>query len=219
MWFGADEEKLSSTNARVSSYPPEFLEYMYDPRNEHKTEFSKIVERSISPIRWRWAEMRDRYSSGFDQAFAKAMNGVIGVENALIIPVPTPGKRGSTGVSFYSGGSEEYFEELLAAHGAAFTLAANAAHLGMQKYRKDLPDAIALSKREREVLLWLSQGLRVTEISNRLNLREVTVHMHITNARKKTLSDHTRPSRRKSDYHGINLSLNRFAEASLVKLR
>ena len=42
-----------------------------------------------------------------------------------------------------------------------------------------------LSAREREVLLWLSTGLRTARIADRMGIREVTVTKHLTSARRK----------------------------------
>ena len=43
----------------------------------------------------------------------------------------------------------------------------------------------ALTSRERECLLWLSQGLRNDEVAERLDIKLVTVDFHLTNARRK----------------------------------
>lgn len=42
-----------------------------------------------------------------------------------------------------------------------------------------------LSGREREVLLWLGRGLRTDQIAHRLDLKAVTVSLHLKNARSK----------------------------------
>lgn len=43
----------------------------------------------------------------------------------------------------------------------------------------------SLSARETEVLKWLAAGLRTDQIAHTLDLKPVTVHLHITNARRK----------------------------------
>ena len=42
-----------------------------------------------------------------------------------------------------------------------------------------------LSGREREILLWLAEGLRTDQIAYQLNLKPVTIHMHLRSARHK----------------------------------
>ena len=49
----------------------------------------------------------------------------------------------------------------------------------------DNPSPSALSNREREVLLWLGRGERTDQIAHRLNLKPVTVTLHLKNARDK----------------------------------
>jgi DNA-binding CsgD family transcriptional regulator len=42
-----------------------------------------------------------------------------------------------------------------------------------------------LSQREREIMCWLAEGLRTEQIAYQLNLKPVTVHMHVKSARTK----------------------------------
>lgn len=53
------------------------------------------------------------------------------------------------------------------------------------------PDERLLSTRERECLLWLCAGLRVSMIAAKLAISESAVHLYLSNARKK-LGAHTR---------------------------
>jgi DNA-binding CsgD family transcriptional regulator len=46
-------------------------------------------------------------------------------------------------------------------------------------------DAVRLSSRERECLLWLSKGLRNDRIAERLGISNHTVELHLANARRK----------------------------------
>ncbi|WP_245689552.1 helix-turn-helix transcriptional regulator [Roseospirillum parvum] len=46
-------------------------------------------------------------------------------------------------------------------------------------------DEIRLSPREREVLLWLSKGLRTDQIAYKLGIARVTVDLHFANGRRK----------------------------------
>ena len=49
----------------------------------------------------------------------------------------------------------------------------------------DIADPSPLSAREREVLLWLGRGLRTDQIAHRLDVKPVTVSLHLKNARAK----------------------------------
>jgi DNA-binding CsgD family transcriptional regulator len=46
-------------------------------------------------------------------------------------------------------------------------------------------EAVRLSPRERECLLWLSKGLRNDRIAERMGISPATVEMHLAKARKK----------------------------------
>lgn len=52
----------------------------------------------------------------------------------------------------------------------------------LQLARKDKAEAIRLSPREREVLLWLAKGLRNDRIAERMRISNPTVELHLANA-------------------------------------
>ena len=47
------------------------------------------------------------------------------------------------------------------------------------------PEAVRLSPREREALLWLAAGLRNDPIAERMGITNPTVELHLANARRK----------------------------------
>ena len=57
---------------------------------------------------------------------------------------------------------------------------------------RDAPKSnVKLTPRERECLLWLTKGLRTKQIADKMNIAQVTVTLHFTNAKDK-LSARTR---------------------------
>lgn len=64
-------------------------------------------------------------------------------------------------------------------------LAALFSHHHLNKIKDKKPTTIKLSNREKECLLWLSQGLKTQAISEKINIQPVTVDFHIKNARLK----------------------------------
>jgi DNA-binding CsgD family transcriptional regulator len=64
-----------------------------------------------------------------------------------------------------------------------------AAHYADQKLvaltMREKAEAVRLSPRERECLLWLSQGLRNDRIAERMGISNPTVELHLANARRK----------------------------------
>ncbi len=110
-----------------------------------------------------------------------------GVKSCLGIPVRTRDQGEFGGWVIGSDADESEFERFCADHGAQVHLAAllafeRIAALG----RIEAQGSTArLSPRERECLLWLSAGLRVAMIANRLDLSEAAVNLYIRNARAK----------------------------------
>lgn len=114
-----------------------------------------------------------------------AENGAI---NNLGIPVRTSESDNEVfgGWIFSNSEPEELFEKLHDDHGTTMHLAAVLAYermvvLGLGNMGADH----LLSERERECLIWLCAGLRVSMIAERLSLSESAVRLYITNARRK----------------------------------
>lgn len=78
-------------------------------------------------------------------------------------------------------GSE--FNRLWASYGETVTQILGLLDTGMRN--QHLAEIISLSKREKECLIWLANGLRPPQIAHRLNVGYRTVDKHINNARRK----------------------------------
>jgi DNA-binding CsgD family transcriptional regulator len=110
----------------------------------------------------------------------------LGVKSALCVPVRTNMQSEFGG--WIIGGSEDgvEFQKVYANLATNLQLAGllafeRMAALGLLK--KQVPNS--LSPRERECLLWLSAGLRVATIADRLGISESAVALYIGNARRK----------------------------------
>ncbi len=78
------------------------------------------------------------------------------------------------------------FERWIAEHGTTVHLAAMLAHTSIQNcILQERRDEVCLSNREKECLLRVAQGVRISRIADRLGIAEVTVAMHLTNANRK----------------------------------
>lgn len=112
-----------------------------------------------------------------------ADNGAI---NNLGIPVRMPANDVFGGWIFSNSEPEEQFDKLHRDHATRMHLAAVLAYermvaLGLGAMNRDS----LLSERERECLVWLCAGLRVSMIAEKLSLSESAVRLYITNARRK----------------------------------
>ncbi len=186
IWFASGRNVAKSKNACVSDYPKSHLEWMYESVPYNELETAKLASRQYTPIRIGWDYDQYRYDKGsLDYEYTRTTRHETGIRNAIVIPVPTVGKTGASGVSFFSRSSAKSFDGLISERGDAVRLAGYATHVHIQSLNSQSPRNQCLSKRERECLLWLSRGLRTKEISHKLNLRDVTVNLHITNAKRK----------------------------------
>jgi len=110
-----------------------------------------------------------------------------GVRQAVTIPLRLPFAPGSVGgFSILSKSHRPDFEKWLNENGAAVHLTAVLAHTTIQHLSLEERRAeISLTDREKECLLWIAKGLRTGRIAERLGLADVTVSLHLSNARKK----------------------------------
>ena len=190
IWFATGDEAEAPTSKAVvnsvTDYSEEYLALQYEPDLLDRAKIPRIVEQRQTPYRYGFEMDRRRFGEdAVDTIHAKAAQDLMALRNALIIPIPTVGKRGSSGVSFYSTQDSERFEQLWRDKGLVFAYASHAAHLRMQQLRVTPQPTAALTTREIDCLLWTARGLRAKEIAHKLDIREVTVGLHLANARKK----------------------------------
>ncbi len=181
-----DRFKVNTDNSQVTTYPKEYLDWMNKPENVYTRRVPQLVARQLRPVRWGWDIDRKLYAKdSIDYKSALIAFDSFGLRNAVIIPVPTKNRFGSSGFSFYADLDTVDFEDLIQEKGSDIAYAGYAAHTRMQSFRDTPKSNVKLTPRERECLLWLTQGLRTKQIADRLNIAEVTVTFHLTNAKEK----------------------------------
>ncbi len=187
-----DRTKLHTENSQVSTYSREYQEWQYTPENLYERLVPQLVARQLRPVRWGWDIDRKLYAkSSSDYEGAQAAFESFGLRNCVIFPVPTKNRVGSSGFSFYADLDTNRFENLIQEKGSDIGYAGYAAHTHMQSFRDASRSNVRLTPRERECLLWLTQGLRTKQIAYKMNITQVTVTFHLTNAKEK-LSARTR---------------------------
>lgn len=191
IWFAVAEAKdqptsVSSVNS-VTDYTEEYMDVLYRPDLIDAAEIPRIIERSQSSYRYSYDTLRHCFGDeAVDTVQAKAAKDLMGMNSSLIIPVPTVDKQGSSGVSFFSSLDTDQFDALLREKGLVFAYAGHAAHIRMQQLKVTVAGpAVSLTKREVECLLWVSRGMRVKQVAHQLRLSDVTIEMHLKNARTK----------------------------------
>lgn len=191
IWFGRNSDGYWAENSSVTTYSKVMLDYVYDPK--HRLEIADRVICQRHPIKWGIEYSLEHHNkNSCDREFNELASEQVQCKNAYNFPIPTIGRPGSSGVSVYSSAQYKQFENLWAEVGSDMHIAALSTHLHIQNCQQvPLSPAQRLSPRERECLLWLGNGLSIKEIAHKLDIADVTVKFHFTNAKKK-LSAKTR---------------------------
>lgn len=186
IWYATGLKKKASENSGASSYPTSFIDRMYSPEIMRTRQIPKIVAQSTAITFWGVDIDERRFGKdSTDYLLSKEAISEFGLRTSAIVPVPMVNRQGSSGVSFFTKGDNAKLDAILKERGFELIHAAFFTHAYLQKIRGEKLSDHVLSKREKECLLWLSRGFRTKEISFRMNIKEVTVTMHLTNARKK----------------------------------
>jgi DNA-binding CsgD family transcriptional regulator len=111
-----------------------------------------------------------------------------GLRNTLLVPLAGP--MGSTlpsaGLTLGSSLPTADYKAIMAEHGLSLIALAHLFHAGaVGEMARRAAGAPPLSPRERECLSLVAAGLRPAQIADRLVLSEVTVALHLRNARRK----------------------------------
>jgi DNA-binding CsgD family transcriptional regulator len=109
-----------------------------------------------------------------------------GIFATIAVPVHSPILAKRAAFSFHSPERGGRFQLFLDEHRSTLTMIAHTAGLRIQQLL-DEEEALSvkLSPREREVLLWLSRGLRNAQIAEQLWLSVAAVDLYLANARRK----------------------------------
>lgn len=109
-----------------------------------------------------------------------------GIRSGVCFPVRDPALGAWGGVAFATGLPRHEFQALMKAIGHVVQVAALCADIRIRELAmRDSARSVRLTARERECLLWLTEGLRPSAIAERLGVKRVTVDLHIANARRK----------------------------------
>ena len=114
--------------------------------------------------------------------------GETGAVSGISSPVRLANSGHFGGWNFLTSLSRQQFENYLPSNCERLQLMGFVAHQALQDaadFSKKVTVQGILSPREKECLLWLSRGLRSSEIADRLGIALVTVDMHFKNCRTK----------------------------------
>ncbi|HEY9080487.1 helix-turn-helix transcriptional regulator [Magnetovibrio sp.] len=110
----------------------------------------------------------------------------VGIKTAVTIPLRLQRDGDVGGFFFGTDQNTKNFMGLYEGVSTQITLAVLYSHTIIQDLlRQEQANAVTLTTRERECLLWLAQGLNSEQISDRLMIARITVDTHIGSAKRK----------------------------------
>lgn len=183
-----DFEAYARSEARgapaMSTMRSDWIEYYTDRRYDLDDDLVGHVRAGRVDPRFARLEREDDFRAR--EIMAEVRHA--GLRNTLLVPLAGP--LGSTlpgaGITLGSSlESRDYFA-IMAEHGLSLMALAHLFHAGaVGELKRRIDGASPLSARERDCLQLLATGLRVSQIADRLTLAEVTVSLHLKNARRK----------------------------------
>lgn len=188
-WYGFDPQTVRFMTARPAWWISHYMA-------ENYIEWDHVVHhciRRLTPIVY--GSDVDLDNPNIHPMAKKAVseaNEALGLRNGVVYPVRSGRGQLSGGINL---GSSEPISEMRKIHREArhvLHIAALTAHARVQELlATERTTSVRLSPREQECLLWLTRGERTGRIAERLGLQEVTITLHLGNARRK-LSARTR---------------------------
>ncbi|SEH30338.1 helix-turn-helix transcriptional regulator [Magnetospirillum fulvum] len=143
---------------------------------------AQMARMGTKPILWNDIPPSDRLTAAERRSFE------IDADYKMISGVTMPSRfacgLGTSSFACHADGmSGGEFERMWGENGDAIQSIASAFDICLREGH--MGEVYSLSSREREVLLWLTRGLRPQRIASRLSLHEGTVEKHIESARRK----------------------------------
>lgn len=111
-----------------------------------------------------------------------------GLQAGLLVPLPGPlgDVLPAAGIVLGSSLGEDETARIVSANGPALIALAHVLHTGLSgELMRRRAGAAVLTARERECLQRVAQGRRTAQIADALSLAEVTIALHLRNARRK----------------------------------
>lgn len=191
--IGIFDNKTKNIVGMNSNMHQDWLDYYVDRQFMHSDPIIRLFQCNSTPYAIGFGAERRAFLADGDEEELYDHVSEAGYPNMMVVPVTPPGAAYSAAVAIANGMSGRDAIAFRQSFGSLISLAAMAA--GQRAIELFAPDRSSkdwlglspplLSQREREVVCWLASGLRTDQIAFRLNIKPVTVHLHVASARKK----------------------------------
>ena len=167
----------------INGYPDEWRQHYEDSDYLHIDPTVTHCFSQTLPLFWQDIDIK---KSNNHKVFSEAAD--FGIISGISIPVHCI-RGGTAMLSLSSNQQDQKIQRHLVDHLAICHLFANYLHEAVLRVAEDNPQlhisSKLLSKREKECLLWITEGKTTWEISKILNIAERTVSFHVNNAIQK----------------------------------
>jgi len=171
----------------ISTMPSDWIAYYGERRFDLDDPHVKFVrEGRLSPYKWGGSALALLDDEAERLVVAETMSAGLKAQLSVILPDARTLNRPIGGLTIGSSLNEaEYFRAISGREGDLAALAMMFHLLSIGEVRREQAGAVPLSIRERDCLSYVALGMRTVRIAEKLGLSEVTIELHLRNARRK----------------------------------
>lgn len=172
---------------QLSTMPDDWIKFYLNERLDLYDPHVAYVRRGqIAPYRWTTDMLSSLEDDKQQQVIALAAEAGLRAQVSLIAPDPISGLEPIGGMTIGSSlKGRDFFGAVSGKEGMLQSAGMVFHQLSIGEIRRHQVGAQPLSPRERDCMSYLALGLRSTRIAEKMSISEVTVEMHLRNARKK----------------------------------
>lgn len=180
-------ERECAPVTNFSSMDAGWIKYYLENRLDlHDPHVRFVRERRHLPYRWNAKVAAQLADNKEQEVIALAAEAGLRSQINVIVEDPVGGRNPIGGMSIGSSNcDDDYFRSISGKESLLLTVALLFHNQNIGEIRREQVDAKPLTSRERDCLTFVALGLRTTSIAERLHISEVTVEMHLRNARHK----------------------------------
>jgi DNA-binding CsgD family transcriptional regulator len=181
--FSRAEASVTQFSNMSSDWIEHYLAQRLDLHDPH-VRYAR--EGGVEP--YRWDERRTGFLTSEDGRNVLSLAAEAGLRSQISMVAPDPSGRGepiggmTIGSSLHDG---EYFRAIAGKEAMLISAAMLYHHSAIGEIRRHQVSARPLSPRERDCMTYVASGLRTARIAEKMHISEVTVDMHLRNAREK----------------------------------
>lgn len=171
----------------ISTMSADWITYYGEQRFDMHDPHVKFVRQGkLTPYRWGQSVIPALANQEERHVVAETVSAGLRAQLSVILPDANAATRPIGGLTIGSSLDEsEYFRSVSGREGDLAALAMLFHLRSVGEVRREQAGAQPLSARERDCLSYVALGLQVSRIAEKLGLAEVTVELHLRNARRK----------------------------------